>query len=334
MSNLTRKRDFFDSGDGPAIVIRKAERNEVHAALRVILGSSSQLASDAQVVDFLRFAMYRGINLSDIWLADRRGTIAWAVLPVVSPGRTMVLLSPPHVAPTLQETIAPQLISHVLDDLGARGVHLAQALIDPGDSSVIHLYERVGFDRLAELLYLNRDLRRVDSPELVDGLHLVHYCPERHSLFARTISATYTDSLDCPALSGRRDIEDIIAGHKAVGHFDPVNWFCLLDRDEPLGISLLNHSPHSDAMELVYFGLVPLARGKGHGDLLMQHTLAAARTKNARQLTLAVDSRNMPALQLYQRHGLNPVCSRVAMLYDLRRASRSRAPSSGVPSAP
>jgi hypothetical protein len=35
-------------------------------------------------------------------------------------------------------------------------------------------------------------------------------------------------------------------------------------------------------------------------------------------MTLAVDSRNTPALKLYHRHHFKDVCSRVALLRDLR----------------
>ena len=78
-------------------------------------------------------------------------------------------------------------------------------------------------------------------------------------------------------------------------------------------------------MELVYFGLVPLARGKGLGELLMQHTLHTAVAANARQLTLAVDARNTRALSLYHRHGLRQVCSRIALMRDLRENNHSPA---------
>jgi len=326
VSNLTINRDVWghrrdDGRDGSgrdAIHLRKAQKNEVHNCLRLILGTASELASDEQVVDFLRFAMYRGIDVSDTWLAERRGCIVWAILPVMSPGRTMVLFSPPHVAPTLQDTAAPELIANVLAESRFHGVHLAQALIDPADVSVIALYERSGFERLAELRYLSRELRRVDQPQLPSAWHFQSYSPQTHAQFAETITATYQQSLDCPGLNGRREVEDILAGHKAVGTFDPKLWFVLSEGENIVGVVLLNRSPHTEAIELVYLGLIPAARGHKTGDLLMRHALWSASRANGRQLTLAVDSRNTPALKLYHRHGMTENCSRIALLRDLR----------------
>ena len=52
-------------------------------------------------------------------------------------------------------------------------------------------------------------------------MRLETYQPENHALFAAAIQESYRDTLDCPALSGLRDIEDVIAGHQSVGTFDP-----------------------------------------------------------------------------------------------------------------
>ena len=323
MSNLTQNRNLFAGGEGdgghmPSVVLRKAAKADVHACLRLILGSAAELASDEQVVDFLRFAVYRGIDLSDIWLAERRRTIVWAILPVASPGRTMVLFSPPQVAPTLQDTVAPELIGRVLAEARQRGTQLAQVLADPADESVLELYRRVGFARLAELKYLSRDIRRDSAPPLPNGFSLRTYSQDTHNLFVRGISASYDGSLDCPALAGRRDINDIMAGHKAVGVFDPALWTVVLEHQhEPVGVSLLNRTQHSEAVELVYFGLAPEARGRGLSDVLLQDSLCAAATHNARAMTLAVDARNTPALKLYHRHHFRDVCSRIALMRDL-----------------
>ena len=81
---------------------------------------------------------------------------------------------------------------------------------------------------------------------------------------------------------------------------------------------LLSGSGHGDALELVYLGLVPEARGRGWGDRLIQLAMVTVARQNKSTLTLAVDSRNIPALKLYQRHGLSRIGSRRALIRDLR----------------
>src|ERR1051326_5794512 len=306
MSNLTQNP--IGTRDQQPVSWRRAEKDETQSALRLILGTAWELASDEQVLDFLRFAMYRGIDLADLWIAERHGRILWAILPVVSAGRTMLMFSPPHVAPTVQQSVAPILIERVLGHFSGHEIQLAQVLADPGDESVIALYSSVGFTRLADLLYLGRDLRRVEEPPIAPGLHWENYGPARHQLFTETIVRTYEGSLDCPSLNGMRDIQDVMAGHKAVGQFDPKLWVVMCEGDRPLGVSLLNRSPHSEQVELVYFGLVPEARGHGLADVLMRHALCASLQANCKQITLAVDSDNAPAVKLYRRHGLKEIC--------------------------
>jgi ribosomal protein S18 acetylase RimI-like enzyme len=159
------------------------------------------------------------------------------------------------------------------------------------------------------------------------------YGPESHAAFARTIVQTYQESLDCPALNGLRDIEDVIAGHKASGGgpkaFDPAWWFLLRERDaEALAVLLLARttSPHAAAAELVYLGLVPAARGRGIGDVVMRqalHVVSAARGETPTSLALAVDGHNTRALRLYHRHGMRRVGSKRAFVRQLRVAGDS-----------
>src|SRR5690606_2604680 len=130
-------------------------------------------------------------------------------------------------------------------------------------------------------------------------LRAVTYSPDTHADFAATVQASYEQSLDCPALNGLRDIEDVLAGHRATGDFDPNLWTLLLEHDRPIGVSLLARLPYADSCELVYFGLVPAARGRGLGHLAMQHTLATLARTDLSRLTLAVDANNLPAYRLY-----------------------------------
>src|SRR5688500_14420275 len=103
LSNFLRKATGDDAAAAAsaaavadAIVCRPAKREEIGVGLRVVLGAHGLPAVDAQVVDFMQFALRRGISLADLWLAERVAdhTLAWAVLPIVSPGRTLLLLGP------------------------------------------------------------------------------------------------------------------------------------------------------------------------------------------------------------------------------------------------
>jgi ribosomal-protein-alanine N-acetyltransferase len=59
-------------------------------------------------------------------------------------------------------------------------------------------------------------------------------------------------------------------------------------------------------------------RGRGLGELLLNQAFADAAADGRRRLTLAVDSRNQPAMKLYFRHGFGKVAEKMAMLRDLR----------------
>jgi ribosomal protein S18 acetylase RimI-like enzyme len=151
----------------------------------------------------------------------------------------------------------------------------------------------------------------------------LNYTPETHSLFANGILASYQQSLDCPGLNGVRRIEDIVAGHKAGGEFDPRHWYVLVDRNQasentaPLGVLMLSKLPRGDSAELVYLGLAPEARGKSLGDWMMRRAFTTAASMGVARLSLAVDSINSPALKLYYRFGMARMGSKVAMMRTL-----------------
>jgi ribosomal protein S18 acetylase RimI-like enzyme len=66
--------------------------------------------------------------------------------------------------------------------------------------------------------------------------------------------------------------------------------------------------------DISYLGLVPEARGRGLGKELVRKALFEARAADALQLTLAVDERNWPARDLYQRMGFETFDSREVYL--------------------
>ena len=337
LSNLHGGRDLGgEGGNGggpvnasvaPSFQVRPVQRAEVHAALQLILGTQGRPAAEEHVVDFLRYAIYRGLDLNDIWLATHSGKMVWAVLPVISPGKTMLLFSPTHVPAGYQDTSVRPLVERVVSHYQNRAVELAQVLLDPGDRGAVAMFKTCRFDPLAELIYLDRDVRRGTDSALPRGFSWDGYSATTHADFAGAVSATYDGSLDCPRLNGRRHIDDVIEGHKAAGEFDPKLWFLLRDYTngsaKSAGVLLLNRSTRTDSLELVYLGLARSYRGKHLGDAMMRHAMNTASAIGSRRLSLAVDSNNAPALRLYQRHGMTRLCSRIALLRDLRERSES-----------
>ena len=318
LSNLLGFRDGRADDDGP-VRVRLARAEEFEAALQLILSPPGGAADDRAAQEFLAFAAERGIGLEALHVAEQGGRLVSAALPVVSPGRTMLILCPAGGQGRGADAAGRPLLEAVCAECAGRGVLLAQSLIDPGDAALERTFAEAGFVRMAELHYLHASPpAEATPPALGAGMSWVTYSPEAHGMFGRAILESYRSSLDCPALNGRREVEDILAGHRATGTFDPATWFVLREGETSLGVLLLSESLRSDALELVYLGLAPAARGRRLGELLMRQALAVTAGRRLPRLCLAVDALNVPALKLYYRHGMQRVGSKLALMRDLR----------------
>jgi mycothiol synthase len=232
----------------------------------------------------------------------------------------MLILGPSIGDAQADRPAADELVDAVCDEFGRRGLQLAQVLLDPADRFSRELYLNRSFDHIAELIYLLGEVRRPFSgpPPLAPGQTLQTYSARNHGLFAETIVKSYQDSLDCPGLGGRRDIEDVLAGHKSAGDFDPAHWWVLSDPAiGPAGVMMMSRVTNTDTAELVYLGLVPAARGRGFGELLMRLAVSQVTAMRCIKLTLAVDSGNTPAIRLYHRFGMQESARRIALMRTL-----------------
>jgi len=299
-------------------------RPDREAALGCLLGATGRRSAAGQVGRFLAMSEERGIRLDLMWARhDATGEIAGVVLAVPSPGRTAMLFSSPPRSRADIEAQAP-LIDHACRSLADENVQLAQVLLDPGDRLARDAFVAGGLHDLALLGYMERAVPargQAAAPTWPDGVTATRYTDADEAALREVLTASYVATLDCPGLRGLRHTDDILAGHRATGEFDPDLWTLLRDGDRPIGALLLNPSAATHTVELVYIGLAQPSRNTGLGRLLLRHGLRLIAGRSESTITLAVDESNAPAVRLYRREGFRRALRRRALIRPIRRAN-------------
>lgn len=305
--------------------IRRINPGEERKALRLTLPRAHQSAPEIErhVTAFLQYAREMSLDVSLQWCCEINGRMTAAVTCMESPGRTAMLLLPSHLDPQSETAVFNEILPAIIEHEARRDFRLLQSLLELNEHRNRHLLEALGFWQIAELHYLER--RLLDADVFIEQekqcdfstqeWKWIHYDSSRHLDFARLISATYQDSLDCQGLSDLRDIEDVLTGHKGVGRFDPQRWRLLLHNDDPAACILFGENPLQPIWELVYMGVHPKHRGRGLGHYVLTEGLAFAYRQKSQAVTLAVDARNTPARRLYESCGFTQTCARRAMMY-------------------
>ena len=261
-------------------------------------------------------------------------TVRQVALGVPGSGRTAaVFLSEPPVAGdpggpeagTIERAACADALAQHLAATHPGLVRLLQSLPEPQDLWNINALRMAGFVNVGHLVYLRRSLGRSYAPRgyepaLPGGISLrpLSAIPgtldEHRPMLVGMLEETYIETLDCPALCGLRETEDILDSHLAVGRFDPSMWFVVMDGTRAAGCVLLSEVPEQRAYELVYFGLAPRVRGRGLGGRLLDIASRRVAARGGEALLCAVDRDNAPAVHLYERAGFKPFGERAALV--------------------
>jgi mycothiol synthase len=232
-----------------------------------------------------------------------------AMVCVPLPGASGLVWPPQAVDGDVR--VEDSLVRAALAWLRGRGARLAEALLLPAEQGFAGPLLRNGFRRITRLLYLRRPVSAADAdgpdgdgPEL--GLSYQPYGEEALAAFHETLLRSYEQTLDCPELNGARPVEEIVAGHKAQGPYDPGRWWLARQGGRPVGVLILSEVVEWGSWDVAYVGVVPEARGRGVGRALLARAIRAAAAGQAGHLTLAVDERNAPARRLYALLGFEP----------------------------
>ncbi len=240
-------------------------------------------------------------------LARRGDNAVGAVYALALPGKTC-LVWPPRLRPNMAAhdveaaPIVVALIQAVVQAQASRGVILAQAMLAPSDDAAPFL--AAGFERLTELIYLSA---ACDTPPEKGSSHLefLAVAPQDLRQFERLVERTYEGSRDCPAIHQHLSVRHTLDSYLGQPGYAPHLWWMAKVGKEPAGCLIL--AEHSPALwELVYMGVAPEFRGRQLGAELARHALAKASNAGVKQLALAVDANNRPALRAYDQCGFEP----------------------------
>jgi len=255
------------------------------------------------------------IVLDDVLVVREGGEICGMLVCCCNAGGSSQLWPAQVIEDSKRLEIEDALVTQGLARLQKKGAKFVQALLPPVDASLFPSLARNGFCNITNLLVMSHSLAPSGGADLAhSGQCAIETLNDsKESAFADTLERTYDGTCDFPELNGVRSISEIIEGHKDFGIFDARGWFLLKIDHQPSGVLILTEVPELGEWEISYVGVVPEARGKGLGRLLVRKALAVVQ-KVAERLIVAVDDRNSAAKHLYQSQGFAVTEERQAWL--------------------
>ena len=239
-----------------------------------------------------------------IFVLSEDGQVTGVLVCMVIPGAS-ALLWPPQVRPQApRDPREDVLLQAACAWLRRQGVKLTQVLLHPDDLHLGQSLLRNGFAHVTHLRYLRHDLDLpmswlVRAPRL-DFRSLVEV---DRGQFQRVLMNSYEDSLDCPGAQRRTRHRGSDGRPQSPGRHDPDHWWLVLAGAEAIGVAITTVMPETGDWDLSYLGIVPGARRRGFGREIVIHVLLEARAAGVSHVSLCVDGRNEPALQLYEALG-------------------------------
>jgi len=224
-----------------------------------------------------------------------------AIFGYPAPGKIGIVY-PASIDADLGANAMAGLYQRLDEFLAARGCKILQAMVDVADPDADTVLRSMNYACLGQIAFLVADnLRDLPCP-MPAAVRLVAIADAGHLDLPDLVLRTYQGSLDCPEIDGVRAIEDVLDGYRATGVTADRHWQLLLCDDRPAGCLLLGeHKLHQ--WELIYMGVEPKSRGCGLGELMVDFAKTYAARHGALAMSLAVDTRNTPALRVYRQRG-------------------------------
>ncbi len=299
----------------PGLMISSVSVREWPTALELLFATFP--AEEVQPrIDSTLIAVSEGrLDLSGLRWITRNGAPLAVSLTMEQPD-SVTLVWPPVMSsdaenPAVMEAALLRELTARLDQSGSR---LAQILLDPTETTDCSIYEAHGFSTRADLDFLVRTLDgTLPIPDIADWEVETFDESSNRERFVTLIEATYLGSQDCTVLDGLRNGQEALASHRLSGQFHPELWTLYKIAGTDVAVVLLNEHPEQSAVELVYFGVTPAARGRGYGQNALIQALNSAAARGNLLAFLAVDAKNRFAVDVYANLGFSHLSRRQAL---------------------
>ncbi len=290
-----------------------ANGSRLQTALEVLYSALPAADRSAQVIEALRASADGELDFRNLLLAEFENDPVGVLLLILDSG--VGRLWPPVISSSLpaslsHDVIEDALLAATVRRLDAANAWIGQALLEAVPSRDHSALLRNGFTHLTDLRFFVLRLTDASSQtpqrEPKDSQRLSYVCFRQAAnrlRFANLIDRTYRGSLDCPELNGIRSGLQSLPQHEAAGAFSPDMWRLYRQGNEDVGVLLMVDRSDQRAWEIIYLGVADSARRHGVARTMLTDAIEAARAAGVERLQLMVDSRNTPAIRLYESAG-------------------------------
>lgn len=299
-------RCLFRPNSRPETSIRRAIPRERSRALSLLFKNHSPRRREI----LFHWAREQFRKTPDVFqglhVAERGGIVRGAIWGTPVPGRQMSVW-PPSLASGETETTRTDLLRSLDGHIEKSDAHVAFTTIRSGQYAERKAVSSNDYRYIADIAYMACCLMEARAQASESELNFQRYNPTDAGRMKDVLHRCSEQSLDCPALRGVRQVDDILEGHFNKENYRPSHWKFVRHEGQDVGCLLLSQHQHQAVFDVVYLGLVPEVRRRGWGVRMIRHAQDVARLEGAQRLMLTCDVNNPPALNTYRRTGFHEI---------------------------
>lgn len=194
------------------------------------------------------------------------------------------------------------LLKYVEDCCKHKGLPCIRIALSENKPSLVRLYAEGGFEKTIGL-GMKRKIRKKDKVYASD-LSFHSMTELGFKRFLQLAEMSFEGQIGFDAARTEEELKDF----RSYEGYDPSMWLAAYKDNEPLGVIVprvweKGKWTKINTADILAIGVIPKHRRKGYGTNLLRKAIASLADKDVEEILLWVDSRNIPAINLYEKVG-------------------------------